>query len=97
MLKSMIRRRDASDDPPEYPRAPVVPAPESPPATFWCHDVLSGSMPLQVILFPRLWEAMITDDTANGRILWALGTLMYPVVYPYSVWGSLFCGGMWGR
>lgn len=54
-------------------------------------------MPLQVILFPRLWEAMITDDTANGRILWALGTLMYPVVYPYSVWGSLFCGGMWGR
>lgn len=60
---SMIRRRDASDGPPEYPRAPVVPAPESLPATFWCHDVSSGSMPLRVILFPRLWEAMITAMT----------------------------------
>lgn len=76
---SMTWRRDASDGPPEYPRAPAVLVPESPPATSWCHDVSSGSMPLRLIL-PRLWEGMITAMTQLADVLCGHSIFLYSVV-----------------
>lgn len=53
-------------------------------------------MPLRVIL-PRLWESIITAMTQLVNVLSGQAVLLYSVVYPYSVWGSLFCGGNVGK